>query len=1266
MSEYEQGNAPPNVDHAQTAEAAVTPERWQRIKEVFGAALELEPGERSTFLQASCGPDESLRAEVESLLAEEQNIVTTAGIVEGAACVPPPEAAPAEDLMIGRRLGAYKIARKIGYGGMAAVYLAARADDQYRKQAAIKLVIPGLDNQEILRRFRTERQTLASLDHPNIVKLLDGGTTEEGLPYLVMDYVEGIPIDAYCDHHNQSTTERLQLFRAVCAPVQHAHENQVIHRDLKPSNILVSADGVPKLLDFGIAKVLNPDIASRTLQLTQAGMRALTPAYASPEQVRGEPVTPASDVYALGVVLYELLTGHHPYHLKRRTPLELEQAICETDPEKPSTVVSWVETETSPDGTTSATITPESVSRTREGEPEKLRRRLRGDLDNIVLTALHKEPRRRYASVEEFSTDIERHLEHRPVKARKSTLLYRSSKFVRRHKVEFVAATLMMLVIIGGTLVARWEGRRAAERARSEWRGTQVHARRSVAVLGFKNLSGRSDVAWLSTALSQMLTTELGAGEKLRTIPGENVAQMKINFALPDAETLAPETLARVRKNLATDLVLLGSYLDMGKESGGQIRLDLRLQDAAMGETIAEVAENGTEAALFNLVTRAGTHLREKLGLEQVSASEAVTVSAALPSNLRAARLYSEGLDKLRVFDALAARALLEKAVADDPNHALAHSALAEAWSALGYDTKSVDEAKRAMDFSTNLSREQRLWVEGRYRQAAKEWDKAIGIYQTLFNFFPDNLEYGLRLAATQTSAGKGKDALATSEMLHKLPSPLGDDPRIDLAEADAAGSLSDFKRQASGAIQAAQKGAAEGARLLVARARVAEGLALRALGDGKGANTASYEARQLFAAAGDRNGEARVLHNIGAVFFDQSDLAKAKKAFEQSMLIRHQLGNKAGEASELNNIAVVLAHQKDVDGAKQAYQQSLAISRDIGDRRTIGIVLNNIALLERDQGNFTEAKKTFQEALAIDREVGNQSEIARVLSNIALVLTAEGNLSSARSMLEECLEISRHIGEKNEIGTALANLADVRLKIGELEPAQKLYSEALHLFTETGNRSAGSYALFGLGEILFAQGDLSVAREKHEEALAIREKAGEKGDISASRLSLADVSLEEGHGSEAEAVARQAAEEFRVQKAVDDQARAESVLARSLLMQNRLSDAEAAIAGARQLVVQSHNRDARIHVAIADARIRAASGKTVEAARLLENNLRQAQKAGFVGLQLDARLALGEAEIRAGNVIQGHTRLEALERDATAKGFALIARKAAAAITRI
>jgi eukaryotic-like serine/threonine-protein kinase len=397
----------------------VTSGRWQEIKDLFGEALELDAAGRAALLDQACEGDQSLRREVESLLAASESAADQA------------EPAPAPDRMIGRRLGAYEILKLIGSGGMAAVYLAIRADDQYRKRVAIKIIHPGLEKEAVCRRFRNERQTLATLDHPNIVKLLDGGSTEEGLPYLVMDYVEGRPIDDYCDRHKLSIEGRLRLFLTICGAVEHAHHNLIIHRDLKPGNILVTAEGIPKLLDFGIAKLLNPAYSAENMLLTQTGMHHMTPAYASPEQVRGDTITGASDIYSLGVVLYELLTGHRPYRLKYHTPMEMERVVCETEPEKPSTAVSRVETIPGSDGPTT-TITPEQVSRTREGDPEKLCRRLRGDLDNIVLTALQKEPQRRYPSVAEFSRDIQRHLDQLPVKARPATLVYRTSKFIRR------------------------------------------------------------------------------------------------------------------------------------------------------------------------------------------------------------------------------------------------------------------------------------------------------------------------------------------------------------------------------------------------------------------------------------------------------------------------------------------------------------------------------------------------------------------------------------------------------------------------------------------------------------------------------------------------------------------------------------------------------------------------------------------------------------------------------------------------------------------
>jgi tetratricopeptide (TPR) repeat protein len=421
-------------------------ERWAQIKELFEAAADLSPQERAVLLSNECDGDEALRREVESLLASDAE---TGSFIEQPVLEIPrglfPEAP--EESLVGRQFGAYQIIREIGRGGLGAVYLAARSDDEYRKEVAIKLVRRGLDTEDILRRFRNERQILAQLDHPNIARLIDGGTTDDGLPYFVMEYVNGEPIGAYCDAHGLSTTERLNLFRKVCAAVTYAHQNLVIHRDLKPSNILVAADGEPTLLDFGIAKLLGSD--EEALAPTMAGQRIMTPEYASPEQVKGERITTVSDVYSLGVLLYELLTGRRPYRLKTRTPDEISRAITGQEPERPSTAAAKV------------------------GGSSKLEIRnskfLRGDLDNIVLMAMRKDPARRYTSVGQFSEDIRRHLAGLPVVARKDTVSYRTGKFVNRHRIGVAAALLILLSLVGGIIATLIQVRTARhERAKAE------------------------------------------------------------------------------------------------------------------------------------------------------------------------------------------------------------------------------------------------------------------------------------------------------------------------------------------------------------------------------------------------------------------------------------------------------------------------------------------------------------------------------------------------------------------------------------------------------------------------------------------------------------------------------------------------------------------------------------------------------------------------------------------------------------------------------
>jgi len=447
----------------------VKPERWQQVLEVLDIAIALAAPERSSYLDTTCAGDPELRREVESLLLSHEQ-AGRVFLMEPAVDLTVAPSTDGKQARVGRRIGVYQIVEEIGRGGMGEVYRAFRADGQYDQQVAIKLVRAGLDTSSILERFRNERQILASLDHPNIARLLDGGTTEEGIPYLVMELIAGTPIDQYCDAHSLSITQRLQLFRQVCAAVQYAHQRLVIHRDLKPGNILVTADGITKLLDFGIAKILD---SSGSLETTLA--RPMTPEYASPEQIRSETITTATDVYSLGVVLYELLAGHSPYRVKTRTAHELAHAISETEPQPPSAAI----LRNVPSGGMAdhpePALTPESVSHTREGSPARLRRRLAGDLDNIVLKAVRKEPQRRYASVEQFSEDIRRHLEQLPVTARKDSWSYRAGKFVRRHQVGMAATALVVLAILGGMAATIREAHIAqAERQRAVRRFNDV------------------------------------------------------------------------------------------------------------------------------------------------------------------------------------------------------------------------------------------------------------------------------------------------------------------------------------------------------------------------------------------------------------------------------------------------------------------------------------------------------------------------------------------------------------------------------------------------------------------------------------------------------------------------------------------------------------------------------------------------------------------------------------------------------------------------
>ena len=1187
-------------------------EKWDQVKEILALALEQESGERNSFIRKVCGEDEELRAEVESLAAHYSGADSLLENSPAASLF-----SMQADRIVGTRLGAYRVVRVIGRGGMAVVYLGERDDDNFRKSVAIKMVMPGPNGEEIFRRFRNERQALAAIDHPNIVKLLDGGSTEEDLPYLVMDYVDGMPIDQYCDVHHLSIEERLQLFRTVCSAVQYAHEQLIIHRDLKPGNILITRHGVPRLLDFGIAKIINPEFFQTALT-TQTNWRPMTPEYASPEQVRGQSVTKASDVYSLGVLLYELLTGHRAYRASVQSLLEVERTICEEQVEKPSSVVGRTEYQTSRSGITRSVITPEAAGANRSLDPNELRRRLQGDLDTIVLKALRKQPQDRYVSVAEFSKDIERHLSGKPVTARKLTIADHSGRFLRQHRESLTTALVFLLAMAG--LIA-WE-------TRGIWKptvghgpsATRSHARSSVAVLGFKNLSGRLDTAWISTALSEMLAGELGAGGMLRTVPSETVARAKSDLSLPDTESLSAETLARLRTNLGSDFVVLGSYLDMGKASGTQIRLDLRLQDTAKGETIAQISQTSSEAEMLDLVSRTGRQLREALGVSEVSPFEATGVRASVPSNPDAMRFYSEGLDKLRVFDALSARDLLNRAAGADPSYPLVHSALARAWMRLGYNQNAIDEARKALDLAGKLSREDHALIEARYYEATKNWDKAIETYRLLFSVFPDSLEYGLYLANAQVGGERANDALNTVAQLRGLSGEAKEDPRVDLTEAEAAYLLSDSKRVVASAETTISKANASGARLVAARARLLQCRALASLGQPQASMAAGAEASRIYHEAGDPGGEAQAFHAAAEVPLNQGDLKLATSMYEQALAIARKIGDKRATARELGNIGVIFVQQGDFASGEKIYGEALADFRDVGDKHGMSVVIGNTGDIFHAEGKLGDALAEYRDALVLAREVGHKSSEGIDLQLIGNVLADQGDLGGAVEMYQRASEIQREIDDSSYYAGTLVSIGRVRRQRGDSDGAKKAY----------------------------------------EESLALRERLGEKGTTAEAQVALAELACDLGQPAQAEKLAAGAVREFQVEQEADNELMAETVLLRSLLQQGKLGDARKADAFGNALYEKSKDVTIRFPFAIESAYAKAAND-LAGAERLAREVAAEADKLGLVRIQLEASLAIGEIEQKGPNQAQGRVRLAKLANDARAKGFALIAREASA-----
>ncbi len=556
---------------------------WEKVKELAVSASELSPEARYAFLESACGADAELRREAESILAcsDAAPVFLQGSAAETMADLLEPARAQS---LIGRRVGAYELTELVAAGGMGAVYKARRADGEFEKTVAVKLLKHRLITTDMVGRLRSERQTLATLDHPNIAKLLDGGVSEDGLPYLVMEYVAGLAITRHCDEHRLTTSQRLLLFRRVAGAVQYAHQNLIVHRDLKPGNILVTPEGEPKLLDFGIAKMLSGS-QKRDAAGAEASDRMMTPEYASPEQIRGEFVTTRSDVYSLGVILYEMLTGHRPYLFKDRSRSGIERAITEQSPDKPSTVITRVVEVPRTDGSTRR-LTPELVSATREATPNRLRRRLAGDLDVIIMTALHKEPEQRYASVEQLSEDIGRHLTGLPLAVRRGSTAYRAARYLARNAKLIAAFALFFLVLVCGWIVT-YRGWQAEVLARDEADAARRTAERAA-----------MKAAQSNTFLQDMLSSvdpKRAEGGELTVRELLDTAAVRLDEGALDAQ---PEAEADVR------IALGASYRELGlfRPALAQLDIALKLTEALPGggdhpERVAAGARGGRKLA---------------------------------------------------------------------------------------------------------------------------------------------------------------------------------------------------------------------------------------------------------------------------------------------------------------------------------------------------------------------------------------------------------------------------------------------------------------------------------------------------------------------------------------------------------------------------------------------------------------------------------------------------------------------------------------------
>ena len=1159
----------------------MTPEIWRKLKVLYDAALERPSEQRIRYLTEAC-PEDDLRTEVIRLLDNRR---------EAGSFLSQPSIAgsdlfttKSEDgfLSSGHILADhFKVKRFIARGGMGEVYEA--EDLELQERVALKLVRPELLlDPRAMQRFKREVHLAKTVTHPNVCRTFDlfrhHGTTDgdRNLIFVSMELLAGETLSQYLKQRGRlSSEESRPLITQIAGGMEAAHKVGVIHRDFKPGNIILVSQrtGPPRavITDFGLA--LRPSGDGTTVEMSASHGIVGTPAYMAPEQIEGREVTVATDIYAFGLVIHEMLTGSLPF----------------------------------------ASETPYGRAARRFHEPIPSPRTIVPDFDPrweaVILRCLEREPSKRFASISEMLPVLTQReqAEQRQQAARPKRVYGR-----------VLALAALVIFVAGVTIYAR----RVRNDERSPLSGSSsisglssIKMRPSVAVLGFRNVSKRSDKDWLSESFTEGLNSELSEGGQLRLISGESVARMKTDLSLLDSDSYAAGTLHKIRQNVAADYVVQGSFLALGDQTNGQVRVDARLQDARSGETVDSVIETGNEADLNGLLVKTGADLRQKLNVNAPSAEQQTQSRAALPKNLEAARYYAEGLQKLRAFDSLGARDSLERAVGKEPTFALAHSALAAAWANLGYEEKARDAAKKAVELSASLDDENRRWIQAQFYEVSHDQGKAVVTYETLFRAHPDNLEYGLRLLAAMVRGGQSKNAQSIVDALKALPAPAANDPRIDLLSANAAFVSGDYKQSVvlAGAAETAAESA--GGRLTSALALMRRGAALNYLGQKKEAVELDEKALRIFAEAGDRDDVAKMNANIGAVL--------------------------NGEANY-------------VEGMKRQ-KESLEEFRRIGDRRGEALVLSQLGWAAMAQDRLDEAQTWYEQTLLIDRELGGDG--AGEIAQLAVISQFKGDLSGATLRNEQVLAIAKERGNLTLESETLNNLVDLYTTRGDLPTAKELLAQADAIFAKTGAKRGTALALGHWGSILAIENNLAGARQKSEKSLMILTENDEKPLLPYGQMTLASIEIEQGHTREAEALLTQVINYFHSQRNSADEGWAMGIYARAELESGNIASAQQKAEQAKALCAHDQTGSSA-GVRLLGARVEGLTGNRKTAEMELKKFLKVAQQHGDVSFGFDVRLVLGEIALKSHDPA-GYKILSDLSKDAASKGFLLVSHKA-------